>query len=343
MTDASPLRAWGSATWLFRQPVIRDLSWFVIGNVSTQDRCLSIFKHCGSSLSLGACACLEIVDEDSGFSGECKRRRDATRAMWEYLVPSDKRELHTFGLMNPVKPVQTLAKGWMAGPHAKNVILDVSAMPERFFFPLLRWLLESQAIDNLIVTYMLPEKYTSNELAYDAGEWAQLPTFVGGDDDDENHIERVITGVGFVPFSLPDWLKKTYLDRTQAEVFLMFPFPSAPANVRRAWEFVRQIEVSLPLKDESRIVRVAANDLSGCYDRIQLLTKNGTRRAVFAPYGPKPHSVAMCLHALKTNSEVFYTQPTHHHPEYSTGILMQDGLPAGFAYAIRLKGRNLYC
>lgn len=341
MTGAGPLRPWGSASWLFRQAAFRDLSWFVIGNISTQDRCLSIFKHCGSLLSLNACACLEIVDCVSKFTEECSRRRDATRAMWEHLVPPSKRELHAFGLTDPIKPVQKLAEGWMGRPQAKNVILDVSAMPERYFFPLLRWLLDSQAIDNLIVTYMLPEKYTSNELAYDAGDWAQLPTFIGNDDDNDG-IDRVIVGVGFVPFSLPEWLKKTYLDRNRAEVFLLFPFPSAPANIRRAWEFVRQIEVSLPLKDEDRIVRVAANDLSGCYDRIQLLTKKGARRAVFAPYGPKPHSVAMCLHALRTESEVFYTQPTHHDPEYSTGILMQDGLPAGFAYAIRLNGRNLY-
>ena len=97
-----------------------------------------------------------------------------------------------------------------------------------------------------------------------------------------------------------------------------------------------------PLRDDRQIIRIAAYDLCSVFQRIDAITKYGKSPAVFAPYGPKAQSVAMCLHALRYPAEVYFTQPTYYHPEYSTGIALKNGLPMGYSYLIRLDGADFY-
>jgi hypothetical protein len=336
------LRPWGKPQWLFGMPSLKQQDWFLIGGISTQDRCLSTIRHQGVSFNLAHAAFLDIVDEPSKFSVASKLRRDGSRILFEAAVPVANREIHEFSLFDPFKRLKSLVDTWTNNPLAKNVILDVSAMPEKFFFPIVRWLLESPAVKNIVVTYMLPEQYTQEDLAYDARDAGQLNTFTYSGPQPEPTIQNVIVGVGFLPFSLPEWLKKTYKDTNTVKVSLILPFPSAPSNIRKGWEFVRRIEATVKLADDRQIPRVDANDLSACFDRIQTITNFGLTPTVFAPFGPKAHSVAMCLQAIKMKAEVYYTQPTFYHPEYSTGIKMDGAVPFGYAYAIRLNGRDLY-
>ena len=65
---------------------------------------------------------------------------------------------------------------------------------------------------------------------------------------------------------------------------------------------------------------------------------------VFAPYGTKSMSLAMCLYACShpENTDVCYTQPKSYNPQYSTGISMVNGVPDTFAYCIRLDGKDFY-
>jgi len=340
----SLLRPWGRADWLFQKNPLAGKEWLVIGSIATQQRCLSIFRHHGKTLSVKFAGCIEIVDNDAppSFSIDAAARRQANKDQMEQDLALVQRKFVRFGLLDPIATLKPILKDWISSANTKNVILDVSALPERFLFPTLRWLRETTEIENLIVTYMLPASYTRDELAYNPGDWGQLPTFIGDGDKDAKQVEKIIVGVGFIPFGLPELLKNTYQNPNKADISLIFPFPSSPQNVRRGWEFVRQIEVSLPLSDEARICRVAANDLSGCFDRLQLITRKGVLPAIFAPYGPKPHSVAMCLQAINMGAEVYYTQPAYYHPEYSIGIAQDGGTPLGYAYAIRLNDVDLY-
>lgn len=336
------LRPWGKPQWLFGMPLLKQEDWFLIGCLSTQDRCLSTIRHQGVSFNVTHAAFLDIADEPSKFSAASKLRRDRSRSLFEAVVPEKNREIHEFLLFDPFKRLKILVDTWTSNSLAKNVILDVSAIPEKFFFPIVRWLLESSTVKNIVITYMLPEQYTQEDLAYDARDAGQLHTFTYTGPQPEPTIQKVIVGVGFLPFSLPEWLKKTYKDTNTVKVSLILPFPSAPSNVRKGWEFVRRIEATVNLADDRQIPRVDANDLSACFDRIQTITNFGRTPTVFAPFGPKAHSVAMCLQAIKMKAEVYYTQPTFYHPEYSTGIKMDGTVPAGYAYAIRLNGRDLY-
>ena len=320
---------------------LRAEQWLLIGALSTQDRCLSILGHRTQSFNLGHAAFLEISEKQSTFQTQSEERRNLNRDKWQAETHGYSRELLSYDLLEPLLRLQKQVDLWTAGPFRKSVILDVSCLPERYFFPMLRWLLSSDQVENLIVTCMSPEKYTEEDLAYDPKEWAHIQTFAPSSGDPDKPIRRIVVGAGFLPFSLPEWLKKDY-SKNDIQVAMLFPFPAPPANVKRSWEFVRQIEVGLPLRDDRQLVRVNANDISGCFDRIESITKRGTLGTIFAPFGPKGHSIAMCLQAMKMDAQVLYTQPTYYHPEYTRGIKIEDGLPAGFAYAIRVNGQMFY-
>ncbi|WP_353163509.1 hypothetical protein [Salinisphaera shabanensis] len=150
---------------------------------------------------------------------------------------------------------------------------------------------------------------------------------------------QVIVGVGFVPYGLPELLKHDY---KESNVALIFPFPPGPPQVQRNWEFVHEIEKIVPLKDERAIKRINALDVPGCFDCIERLTNHGESLAVLAPYGPKPHALAMCLAAIKHGYDVYYTQPRYYNSQYSTGVAENCGVDANYAYAIKLRGEKYY-
>ena len=335
------MRPWGKPLWLLQMEPMKVKGWFLIGAITSQERCLSMVRNQVKTFDLAHAAFLEIVDEVSVFSEQTTALRAKNRTSFQKEVKEDVRELHTFGLLEPIRRLQRLVDQWVVGEHKKNVILDVTCLPERFFFPMLRWLLASIEVENLIVTCMSPAKYTEKELAYNPQDLAHLPTFGGSVDSTPRSVKRVIVSAGFLPFGLPDLLKNNY-SAPDIELHVIFPFPSAPASVKRSWEFVRKVELDISLKDDRQLVRIGTNDLSGCFDRINAITRSGSIPTVFAPYGPKAHSVAMCLMAIQMGAEVLYTQPTFYHPEYTTGIKLEDGVPSGYAYAVRVNGQALY-
>ena len=134
--------------------------WLLIGAINTQERCLSMVRNQTTTFDLAHAAFLEIVDEASDFSDQTAALREAHRVSFYKEVKEDLRELHTYDLLEPLKRLQRLVDQWVEGEHRKNIILDVTCLPERFFFPMLRWLLNSAEVENLIVTCMAPARYT---------------------------------------------------------------------------------------------------------------------------------------------------------------------------------------
>lgn len=333
------MRPWGKLNWLFRMPSLRSSRWFLIGSISTQDRCQSVLLHNQRSFELSGGSLLKIIDEPSMYSTATADRLKRNLEAVSRLLPRNF-EVFEHRLLGPLLPLRNQVAEWISRSGG-NVVLDISALPERFSFPVLRWLVESVEVRNLAVTYMFPQSYTREDLGYDAQDWGQLPTFVDDSATGPVDVQHVVVGVGFLPYSLSDWLKKTY-SRPSFKVSLLLPFPAPPSSVNRAWDFIRRIEPDLSIRDDRQIMRVAADDLWTAFQRIETLTRNGKDRAVFSPYGPKAHSIAMAIHALKHKCEVYFTQPAYYHPEYSIGIGIDGGLPAGNAYALRLNGVDLY-
>ena len=226
------------------------------------------------------------------------------------------------------------------GQNDVNVVLDISCLPKRFFFPIIRLICRRENVQNILITYSVPDSYTKHRLAFDPQDWGYLPLFQREIAPDGVSSNRVIVGVGFLPFHLPELIKD---DFDGSEVTLILPFPPGPPQYQRNWQFVHDIYgTSWPGNEKRLIRRVDATDASGCFDHLLSIARDEPELAILAPFGPKPHSLAMCLFAMKHGCDVYYTQPRYYHPDYSTGMKMIGSKPLTYAYLIRNSGTDLY-
>jgi hypothetical protein len=220
-----------------------------------------------------------------------------------------------------------------AGLH---VVLDISAMPKRFFFPILKRLLRPNRLETVVVTYTVPETYGEGDLAEDHQPFTHLPLY-GPSSFPLRRPEIVIVSAGFMKLGLGELLEpyKTVAIRT------IVPFPPGPPSYFRNLDFVRDIEKALP-KGIPGPIRVEAYDCVDAFDHIAQLCDQGRRACILAPYGPKPISLAMALYASLSQDVVLYTQPTAYDPFYSVGIGTMGGKLNSHAYLLRSRGQNLY-
>jgi hypothetical protein len=219
---------------------------------------------------------------------------------------------------------------------SSDILLDISCLPKRIFFPFVRRLMESPKVHNLLVAYTVPEAYGA-VLAEDHQALQCLPLF-GPAQFPEPQVEVAFIGVGFHPLGLPDLLAPY---KQHVAVRLFMPFPPGPPSFQRNWRFIGELRKSLP-PHAAEPVRVGAYDVPDVFEHILRETNEARRYAIFAPYGPKPQSLAMCIYAAKTHSPVFYTQPTVYDPRYSTGIKMIGSEPETYVYCIKCEGRDFY-
>jgi hypothetical protein len=278
---------------------------------------------------------MEIVGPESRFSLQSLELRRVRRG-----------ELTAIGMPSGGAPRESLfardaaivaladAFGEASGP---NAIIDISCLPKRFFFPCLHRLLNNPKIANLVATYTVPERYHDGRLAEDHQPFAHLPLF-GPREFPERPVGVVIVGVGFVRLGLHELLQ-LYRERVDVRALLSFP-PGQPGFARN-WDFIRELEVGVPGGLGSP-TRIEGYDVPDIFDHIVEFTGRNSQQAVFAPFGPKSMSLAMCLYARLANSSVYYTQPTVYHPEYSTGVKTINGGPVSYAYCLRIDGRDLY-
>jgi len=327
-------RPWGQLDWVFNK--IQNKDWSLLGCLSTEERCLASFHLIKARAKLDRLFFLQIKDPPSKFTKITteiiKERRNDFISLGGKTDEIEKHELFEI----PDKFVDSTIQ--FIKNSAGNIIMDISSFPKRFFFPIVRLLMRSTNIKNLIITYSVPEKYSPNDLAEDPQTWLPLPLF-GPQKFPEPEVKVALVGVGFIAFGLPELLKNEY---NKASVKLFFPFPPGPPTYQRTWEFVRQIEKYFPLQDSNQIIRVGALDVSTTFSHICNETSAGKKKAIFAPYGPKPISLAMCIYASLTDSPVYYTQPKTYNPDYCNGIKYLNGVPEIYGYCLRLGGKNFY-
>lgn len=317
-------RPWGKLEWLFKRGP--DISWHLIGALNTEHRSLSVWRFLHERKNLTRVELIQIENPYSIFKDEADKELEERRN--EFLDDGGReQDLIDHKLEEPYGKIIEFTENFVQG-DTSNVILDVSSMPKRFFFPVLKVLLRSKSVKNLLVSYTIPNKYTDNKLALNCHDWSHVPTFSGNSKHD---IEMLIIGVGFEPMGLPSEIDEGDTRRIK----LLFPFPAPPSSVRRSWDFVQTLQRGRR-PDTFKIIHTDPKDVSDAFDRLKSLTENGDRRAVLAPFGPKPISVAMCIFATLADFEVFYTQPRVYHPGYSTGAAEK------YAYWIRMNGKSFY-
>jgi hypothetical protein len=253
----------------------------------------------------------------------------------EYLaLGGDDSSIHAFTLDAPkYQFIDALAEFVIR--ENESVILDISSMPKRFFFPVIREFLDHERfpMKDLLVTYTRPVARYAGPLAEDYGTWAQLPGFVGIDDP-----QMMVISVGFEELGIKDRVRVFVPGEP---VRFLLPFPAPISAIHRSWALMSKLVRGR--KDfEYEIHRANSIDVSAAFDRLQSLTRNGQKPCQLAPFGPKPISVAMCIHASLYNSAVYYTQPSVYHPDYAQGISLIGDVPETYAYCLKLDGRCLY-
>jgi len=332
LSSTHAYRPWGILDWVLeRSPPI---DWNLISCFGTESRSLAVLRQLIDGHILVEALLYRVNDKPSRYSKLTKQRIEERHIELTRLgVSPDIVQQHDIAETHDeiLRPLETfIASG------RSNMILDVTCFPKRFFFPMLKRILDYPTINNIMITYTKPKCYTPGKLAENFDDWSHLPMFTGA--YSQEPAKMLIVNVGFAPLGLKRELGQ---GEPGLPIKLLFPFPAPMRSVYRAWGFVQNLQKGRSY-ESFNLYRTDAKDLSSAFNRLISLTDGGKLRAELAPFGPKPISVAMCIFAVLTESEVFYTQPTVYHPDYSTGISQVNGVPETYAYWIRLNGRDLY-
>ncbi len=314
-------RPWGELSWLTSRLEHREYHFY--GCLSTESRCLESLKILKSKNILSSVTFLEIIDPVDSQTHISLRSKHKFEIDQIFTVST----LEQHKLLCPINDVFTSISTFLDSCNG-NIILDISSFPKRFFFPIVKVLLNNELAKNLIVTYSTPLHYSSSSLSENPMDWAHIPMF--DNDDPDKDYDKAIIGLGFMPLGLPNLLRDRFSDLTS---YLIFPFPPGSPFFQRTWKFIESMQIE-PKIDHKNIIRIDASNVSENFDSIKIIADGNS--VLMAPYGPKPISLAMCLYACLTNSPVYYTQPTTYDASYSYGVSMCAG------YSIKLGGQNLY-
>lgn len=323
-------RPWGSVDWVLS--LSNPKQWHFVGAIGTEERSLCGWAKMRQEGTVVSELFAEIRDVDS------EKYRDRTQIALqarrsEFIQKGgDSTTIHTFDLMAELFQIADFVRE--AEEASSSIVLDITSFPKRFFFLILKTLVTSTKVRNLLVTYTSPESYAEDAPLYeDIEHWRTLPGFGGGNDKPELWV----VSVGFLVESLRQYIG----DNPQEQMKILIPFPAPLAALRRTWQSVAELEQR---QSDNRFdkYRVDTLDMSAAFDRIISLDGHPPKHLAFAPFGPKPISAAMCLYALQRNSSVHYAQPTIYHPEYSKGIRNNDPSNAICAYWIKYEGEFLY-
>lgn len=331
-------RPWGTLSWVLDN--LQQKRWDFLGTLATEDRCLATWEILRAHRIVQNEHFYHIVDlPDARWEAIAQERLGAVLSHYDSCG----------GQRENIREYMLDDKHWIiiqsirefVRDHGPNVVIDCSCFPKRFFFPMVKELVLSDKlkIQNIIATYTIPSKYADDLLAADPQPWHHLPRFMPPIPEPQEAL--YVVGLGYEPLGLPQLLVGQEIRADS--VRLLFPFPAAPPGYQKNWSFVHSLEPNLG-ESMHEPIRVNGYDVSEVYERILSITDRGKRYTVFAPYGPKPMSLAMCLYASthESLSAVYYTQPRSYNPEYSQGVKVLRGEPQIYAYCIRIDGRNLY-
>jgi hypothetical protein len=325
-------RPWGDIEWTLSLSKPRD--WHFIGVIGTEERSLCARNLLRSMNGLHSESLALIRDAKSDKHTATAESMISQRIEFFLSKGGDAASILDFSIMAELYLIQNFARKAIAS--GQPLVLDITSLPKRFFFPMIREFIKNDSVRDLILTYTSPHSYADDAPLYEEIEpWKYLPGFIG----EETGSELWIVSIGF----LVESLRKHLGDNLENEkIKVLIPFPAPLAILRRTWISVFQLEKDQP-DDRFEKHRVDTLDISAAFDRIVSLTRDSSKPVAFAPFGPKPTSVAMCLYAIEKNSAVHYPQPTVYNPNYSIGIRNNDPKSAVKAYWIKHDGENLYC
>lgn len=322
-------RPWGPVNWALS--LSSQKQWYFVGTIGTEVRSLCSWLLMKQEGTVVGELFAQIRDVDSA------KYREPSRIALETRLADF---IQNGGNGATIRNIELMAEWFLIAEFAReaeaaspSIVLDITSFPKRFFFPILKTLVNSNNVRNLIITYTSPANYADGDLYEDIEPWRTLPEFGGS----RSKPELWVVSVGFLVESLKQYVG----GNPQEKMKILIPFPASLTVLRRTWKSVAYLEQG---HSDGRFdkYRVETLDMSAAFDRIHSLAGTPPKTLAFAPFGPKPTSAAMCLYALQRDSSVHYPQPTVYHPEYSKGIRKNDPSTAVSAYWIKHEGEFLY-
>ena len=312
-------------------------SWEFVGCLGAEERCTAVPMELVELGKLGLSHFFRIEDNPKSiFKRAVNRELLKLRAVLENQF-----KILDAKLMSDLPELVPLSDD-IESSVSENVILDISCLPKRFFFYLLRRLVASPRVRTLVVTVTIPSKY-GNELSKNAARWDYLPSF--GREQSGPARPMLIIGAGYQHLNLLEVVDEGDLEAVR----LLFPFPSKPPGGIKNWEFVRNIERQKKFKLKPKdVIRVHPQATSLAFDILAGQCESQSGEVWLAPFGPKSMSLAMALFALAREANdlpvsVGYTQPLAYSATYSIGVERDENeTPIVHAYCIKLNGRNWY-
>jgi hypothetical protein len=337
MKNKKTYRPWGSLEWSLG--LTEDRQWNFFGCLGPEERSVAAVIDLHERNILSDVTMLKILDTDPWDISE------GAEAIDKCL-----KRCNSIGLQITPEDVPLGAslfnESWRDRfnlPSGSSLCLDISSLPKRFFFRVIKAVLKQPKIKDFMVVYTQPISYPKKVLSGNPDDWSTIPGFNCDDPDLEAQASsRLIASAGFAVEGLQEHLEGS--GRTnRLDVLIPFPAPSW-SSVLRSWESARGIEDVLEVDNGTSqaklrpgYYRVGVLDTATAFDTLLRLTNEGKDPAVLAPLGPKPISVAMCLLAAQTaHYPVCYAQPKSYSANYSLGS------GTIHAYWIKHDGKNLY-
>lgn len=295
--------------------------------IGTEERCQEVPTQLVNSV-VTELQLFTITDPPSRFSDRALSKTEMNRKalVTSGVIPDV--PLRAYPLFALDDEIQSIFAGVVADDTPTELWIDITCMPKRFFFLLVKLALRAAAVRSLYATYAQPApgRYTPSHLAEDP----EIPQPLPGFGPAREEPQKLIVAVGFEALGLAQLLGE-YRDRNR-EILYILPFPPGQPYSRRVWETV----LTIGYPGEHRVRRVPAIDTFGTVDQLLVDTVVDEERrasAALAPYGPKPMSLGMCVYATYTNSPCYYTQPRVYHPDYTSG---RGG---AWGYCLKMDGR----
>lgn len=331
-------RPWGHVDLIFSGHDVGD--WNFLGCVSMEDRCTAACQLLPNYINWGNKLVLRIDDKPSLRSGEINTKTDLNEQIF-HANGFGLNEFSRVGISGPFGLIEKALRTFFENLNGTNVIVDITSMPKKVFFFIIRLLISGYPeLQNVVITYAKPDRYSPEALAESPEPWDALPGF--RIPRKKMKHEKLIIGVGFEPLGLPKIADSGEFQ--SAPVSFLFPFPSKANRIAKNWRFIRRI---FPNDRHIDVVSVDASNMPEVYDKLCGMGDDGNLTIALAPFGPKPMSLAMAIYAsnsINTDnpSGVYYTQPTLYNPNYSSGIKRFNGMLDVDAYCIKIHGNMLY-
>jgi len=328
----SKINPWGSAEWLL--PKIGVTEWQGIFCASFEPRCTAVAEWLSKNSNINNNFCLRISDPENRFTDTINKITDVHENTIKKHLGNRVEIINADLLAEAGVWYKTINE--IASTPSASLILDISALPKRFFLFAIKRLMKLPNVKDLVICYTRPEGYKEGQFTEDAEPPAALPGFSRIEQNESD--STVIISVGYMAFNLAELLEQNKIKFPK----FIFPFPPSSPGFRRSWKLLHELAPNIERQTE--IKRIHAMDMFAVLDWIRSICRENTHNIDFIPLGPKPHALAMALAfpEFEDRAEILYSQPRLYHPNYSHGILKNSsGTPEITSYCLKRNYINL--